>query len=388
LRDHQVPRARKAVWKTLGLTIYRGLLLVWTILALPGVILNGPIFLLASIISRRKAKEALAASTVKIAGRDVLATWKVLVSLGVTPLLYGFYAISVAAFSRRLGAPFVSQFLTAVLILIALPCIGFAALKFGEAGFDVLKSLRPLIVSLIPGQQKHLDRLKRMRTELSNELSEIVNEFGPKLYDDFDKFRILVPSAAAPPSGTSSGIWDRKSSTGAVDAQGNLLVHPMTWLDERLFGWSRRARANLWGESESDSSHHATPESSEDEAGDYDDVFGMLRGLEGASTLRPRSGRSSYADLQQLRHAMTNDPGSSTISHAQGAAFPDAAHSEDERPPRASPRSSPRERRASLSDSVPVQRIGKVDPHQSFEKATNDINREALRMHPEKRTVT
>jgi hypothetical protein len=26
-----------------------------------------------------------------------------------------------------------------------------------------------------------------MRNELSNELSDVVNEFGPKLYDDFDK---------------------------------------------------------------------------------------------------------------------------------------------------------------------------------------------------------
>jgi glycerol-3-phosphate O-acyltransferase / dihydroxyacetone phosphate acyltransferase len=57
LRDHQVPNARRASWKTLGLLLYRvGLLSVWSIFSLPGVILNGPIFLLASIISRRKAK--------------------------------------------------------------------------------------------------------------------------------------------------------------------------------------------------------------------------------------------------------------------------------------------------------------------------------------------
>jgi glycerol-3-phosphate O-acyltransferase/dihydroxyacetone phosphate acyltransferase len=53
------------------------------------------------------------------------------------------------------------------------------------------RSLRPLIVSLLPGQQKHLDRLKRMRNEISNELSDVVNEFGPKLYDDFDKVCLL-----------------------------------------------------------------------------------------------------------------------------------------------------------------------------------------------------
>jgi glycerol-3-phosphate O-acyltransferase/dihydroxyacetone phosphate acyltransferase len=41
------------------------------------------------------------------------------------------------------------------------------------------------------------------------------------------QFRILVPSASVPPSSGTSGMWRRKSSSGAVDAQGNLLIHPM-----------------------------------------------------------------------------------------------------------------------------------------------------------------
>lgn len=53
----QVPKAQKAGWKTFGLLSYRLILLtVWAGLALPGVILNGPIFVTASIISRNKAK--------------------------------------------------------------------------------------------------------------------------------------------------------------------------------------------------------------------------------------------------------------------------------------------------------------------------------------------
>lgn len=74
LRDHQVrvlcqslphlpylrlkvPRAQKAGWKALGLLTYRlGLLAFWTVLALPGTVLNAPILILASIISRKKAK--------------------------------------------------------------------------------------------------------------------------------------------------------------------------------------------------------------------------------------------------------------------------------------------------------------------------------------------
>lgn len=54
------------------------------------------------------------------------------------------------------------------------------------------RSLPPLIVALIPGQSRSLDKLKAMRVQVTNELVEAVNEFGPKLYDDFDEVRILA----------------------------------------------------------------------------------------------------------------------------------------------------------------------------------------------------
>ena len=131
------------------------LLLVWSTLALPGVILNGPIFILASIVSRKKAKgasffvtpkivlnpiaEALAASTVKVAGRDVLGSWKVLISIGAAPLLYGLYAFIATVVMIRAGAPLKYRLWSPFIVVSALPFIGYAALKFGEAGMDVLK---------------------------------------------------------------------------------------------------------------------------------------------------------------------------------------------------------------------------------------------------------
>lgn len=91
--------------------------------------------------------------------------------------------------------------------------MNYAALKFGEAGVDVLKyvchlvvydnndliavrSLRPLIVALVPGQQRSLDKLKAMRVQLSNEVAELINDFGPTLYEDFNEVRFLVDHAA------------------------------------------------------------------------------------------------------------------------------------------------------------------------------------------------
>ncbi|KAI0091747.1 glycerol-3-phosphate O-acyltransferase [Irpex rosettiformis] len=310
LRDHQVPGARKGSWKTLGLLCYRLLLLtVWSVFALPGVILSGPIFLTASIVSKKKAKEALAASNVKIAGRDVLATWKVLISLGLTPLLYTFYSILACIILIRSNAPPSVVIWAPVYVFISLPFIGYAALRFGEAGMDVLKSLRPLVIALVPGQQRSLDELKSMRVQLSNELMEISEEFGPKVFDDFEEKRILVPSASLAPPHTQNSLRRRKT-----DAQGALLNHPMTWLDEQLFGWSRASShtSRAWAHDPSSSARPSEPstpaeELSEDEVGDYDNLLGYL---DGQSQRGERSGGvSSFADLQKLKQSGVNGSG-------------------------------------------------------------------------------
>lgn len=81
----------------------------------------------------------LAASTVKLTGRDVLATWKGLIALAVAPLLYACYALLAALVAKRANVPFKWQLSASLGVFIALPLMNFAALKFGEAGMDVLK---------------------------------------------------------------------------------------------------------------------------------------------------------------------------------------------------------------------------------------------------------
>ncbi|KAL5521662.1 SCT1_1 [Sanghuangporus sanghuang] len=244
LRDHQVPGAKPASWKVLGLLTHRsGLLIFWSALALPGVVLNGPIFILVSIISRRKAEEALAESTVKVAGRDVIGSWKVIISLIAVPILYSIYAILVLSVAIQANLPPRWRILTPILTLFSLPIMSYAALKFGETGTDILKpwrSLRPLVIALFPGQHRRLNEIKRTRKTLSNELTSLVNELAPILWEDFDKNTVLIPSASTLSAG-NSGLWSRNPQRGA------LLTHPMAWLDDRLFGWdssTTRSREN------------------------------------------------------------------------------------------------------------------------------------------------
>ena len=69
----------------------------------------------------------------------MLATWKVLISLGIAPVFYSFYAFLAAVVAIKAGAPLKYRIMTPFLVIVALPFMNYAALKFGEAGVDVLK---------------------------------------------------------------------------------------------------------------------------------------------------------------------------------------------------------------------------------------------------------
>jgi glycerol-3-phosphate O-acyltransferase/dihydroxyacetone phosphate acyltransferase len=77
---------------------------------------------------------------VKIQARDVLATWKVLVSLAVVPVLYISYGTLATYFTYHYDLSLGYQrYIFPILVFFVLPSLGYAALKFGEAGMDVMK---------------------------------------------------------------------------------------------------------------------------------------------------------------------------------------------------------------------------------------------------------
>ncbi|KAJ3207449.1 hypothetical protein HK099_000265 [Clydaea vesicula] len=187
IRDHQVKNTsigRGTAFVRLLLRLLAGLFL--SLILLPGAILNFPIILITSIISKRKAKEALAASSVKLKGRDVIATWKVLVASVVVPLTYAIESLLITMFIYffstheftsypHLNNPVV-QFL--LIFLVILPSITYPSVFGMEKGVDLFKSLKPLILAIFL-DQKYIDRLRSIRSKLEVDLKMLINEFGP-----------------------------------------------------------------------------------------------------------------------------------------------------------------------------------------------------------------
>ncbi|KAI9744774.1 MAG: hypothetical protein M1818_001699 [Claussenomyces sp. TS43310] len=198
LRDHQVEYARFSIPKVIFTFFYRiGKLFALSIGVLPGLVLFAPVFIASKVISIRKTREALAASTVKLQGRDVMATWKLLVAMAFAPLLYNFYTILITYWTYRNRVQgYIPQWVPLWLVVLTgytiFPIITFAALRFGEVGMDIAKSLRPLMLCINPSSNNTIHRLRKRRAELSVQVTDLINTLGPEMFPDFDAARIVT----------------------------------------------------------------------------------------------------------------------------------------------------------------------------------------------------
>lgn len=185
------------------------------LLSLPGFLLFSPVFIATKKISKRKAAEALAASTVKVKANDVIATWKILVSLGFAPVLYYFYSIVGTLYLRyklvRGPLSYFDLLLSFASIYIASVAVTYSAVVVGDKGMDKFKSIRPLWLWLI--DERNILELKNQRRDLSAQITEMVNEFGPRLYPDFNLLELQHKGLIKPHTDDSDEEEELKTET-------------------------------------------------------------------------------------------------------------------------------------------------------------------------------
>lgn len=225
VRDHQISYAKFSIIRVVYTLLYRITKLALLSLAvLPGTVLFSPVFIAGKIISIRKAREALAASSVKIQARDVVATWKLLVAMALAPALYTVYTILLTywTYRNRINGrmpDWVPLWAVVCFGYSFFPTITFAALRFGEIGMDIVKSLRPLLLSLSPRSQNTFYKLRKQREELVQQVTDAINDLGPELFPDFDHQR-LVADPQQTSSSSSRPTTPRSRSRPRTDSAG------------------------------------------------------------------------------------------------------------------------------------------------------------------------
>ncbi|KAJ5291226.1 acyltransferase [Penicillium angulare] len=250
IKDHQVEwgNLEEKPWWLILITLFYRLskLLVLSIGTLPGVLLFWPVFVTTKVISEKKRRNALAASVVKLQGHDVVSTWKILVAMGLAPTLYAYYTIIVTAWLRynrydgyyTYSVPwwmaantyvpnFVSLGAFSVTFFMFMIFISYAALRYGEVGMDIIKSLKPLLVALNPLSSSSLTDLRAHREALSERVTETINDLGFGIMPDtdaeipsdsynFDAYQSRLKSM--PPSEPDSRESSRSRSSGPAGA--------------------------------------------------------------------------------------------------------------------------------------------------------------------------
>jgi glycerol-3-phosphate O-acyltransferase/dihydroxyacetone phosphate acyltransferase len=223
-----------------------GQLLTLGVATLPSLALFWPIFITTRIISTRKQRAALANSVVKLKGRDVVSTWKILVAMGLAPMLYtwytfvvtvwlhhcrhsGYYA-SLAPWSIRADT-YVSDSISLQVFFVAffglLIVISFAGLRFGEIGVDIVKSLRPLLIILRgPSSGNALKGIRAERQRLAARVVEVIHTFGAEIFHEFEgeDGADTVRFSGDPSNGLESRV-EKQNPSRCIDASNSTGVH-------------------------------------------------------------------------------------------------------------------------------------------------------------------
>ena len=153
--------------KLVQLLLYRvGEILIFTVLAFPGILMAIPMILATRWISSRKQAQALKGSMVKIEATDVVATWKVLISLVLVPLMHVVYTTLAWVYYGNTAG--IAWFFFA-------PAVAAAGVLASERVRKVFWSIRSLVFAVF---DKDLAlRLVRQRMGMQHEVRRVIHLF-------------------------------------------------------------------------------------------------------------------------------------------------------------------------------------------------------------------
>jgi len=222
IRDYQVTGLKHERYDMQGDTVLRTMRIPFRILVLlfvmglalvPGLLLNYPVGLIARLHAERRRRSALAESTVKIRGQDVILSEKVTICIVLVPILWCVYAVLLYVFSDMDGPAL-------ALSILSMPLFSYMGIMMTQAGMIQLKDLRPYIVRIFPSSRRRLSTLPAFRKELQQKLRLFIKEVSPimgEVYYEKDLDWHLIHQKWRKSHANLTQISSETSSTGKKD---------------------------------------------------------------------------------------------------------------------------------------------------------------------------
>ncbi|EDO06881.1 putative glycerol-3-phosphate-acyltransferase [Babesia bovis T2Bo] len=195
LHDDEVWLLRQSLHSATLLFVEQGIMFFcYCFLALSFFPLWFPMYIISKILAEQHRQKALKASVVKLEGADVVASYKILVLMGITPLFNLGYGLLLGLYFGRNPKDIA---LIVIGSMVVLPLLYYINLRYFNELPMLLRQLHifPLILmGKINVWRENERELITTRTELQLLVREFIHEVGPKVCDNFmDDLNAIMP---------------------------------------------------------------------------------------------------------------------------------------------------------------------------------------------------
>eukprot|EP00002_Diphylleia_rotans_P024999 TRINITY_DN4939_c0_g1_i2.p1 TRINITY_DN4939_c0_g1~~TRINITY_DN4939_c0_g1_i2.p1 ORF type:complete len:601 (-),score=95.02 TRINITY_DN4939_c0_g1_i2:847-2649(-) len=174
IEQEQLNQFSTSYWKAFPILIFRLISIVTLFaLSLPGILVNLPAGIVCQHLAAKEMRQAKANSNVKIEGKDVVASYKLIVGFLIIPFLY----ITYTGASIVLVALFLEgdlRWIWPVIVFFGLPFFSYASIKVTEQWLIMLKSIHPLLFMLNPFTRSHRQELLQLQQNLFRDVNMFV----------------------------------------------------------------------------------------------------------------------------------------------------------------------------------------------------------------------
>ncbi|CAK74407.1 unnamed protein product (macronuclear) [Paramecium tetraurelia] len=199
VRDWEVMRMQKRIYldlQIIGFNIFMTILCL--LFAFPGYIMTIPITIILNMYAEKERKSALAGSKVKISGKDVVASFKVLASIIIVPISVFIY--TVLFYLWLTVYKIVDEELTfryTIIFLLMWPIYITAMIRSNDGLIRHARKVNSQILFYL--YENKYRKLKIQREELQNKIRRLVDAFGEEVIQDFNQNRIVQKSQLVSP---------------------------------------------------------------------------------------------------------------------------------------------------------------------------------------------
>ena len=151
--------------------LFLWVLLIALVAAIPGLILNVPVGLTARWLANRHAAKAVRESSVKVKGRDVISSYKLIVAFVALPVWFFTLSMGLLIFSPL-------RWTMVLLISASMPLFSYLGVVFTEQGIFWSKKLYPLLLRMLPSYRREEQELALLRSQLVADIRAMVESLG------------------------------------------------------------------------------------------------------------------------------------------------------------------------------------------------------------------